>query len=139
MTVPLCQACHGSLEEHEDDCPEGTNERPMRDEHVEVLHIPMRDDRDVVALRPAQDSPEGRKAVVVENVVATLRELLVRAEAGELQGLIIAMVRTGGDVACRWTEHQGTANMLAAVTMAQHRYARHVDETAEEEREAEEP
>lgn len=106
--------------------------------NCEMLRVPDVEPSPIASLVPAADSPAARQRAVVESVVNMLRELLVRAETGEIEGIVIGIVKNDGDIGCRWSEHENTVGMLASITMAQHRFARHVDDIAVDET-AEEP
>ncbi len=107
MTAIRCASCFGTLEEHDEGCPET----------VMALDIPERDDRDVIALRPAPNSPEARTVEVSASVVAVLRRILARAEAGGIQGVALAFVTDEGGCEALWTDYGDNVAMFASVKL----------------------
>lgn len=83
---------------------------------------------DVVALSPADDSPEAVRRDVNTGLVEMFEKLLVRAKAGELQGALVALVVGDGDIAQMWTRTTDVPRLVAAATLAHAAYCKHVVE-----------
>lgn len=62
-----------------------------------------------------------RPVEVVESVVERLESTLAMAREGKITSLAIAMVESGGETSCCWSETDDFGRLLGSIARLQHR------------------
>lgn len=81
---------------------------------------------EVVALQPRDESPLAIRARASAYIAERFRGYAERAERGELVGAVVALVYDDGRIGTWFSPSEDAARQLAAVTLANHEYARHM-------------